>query len=302
MIAEILIVFGILAFIFGYMYSSVVRYISYAALGLIVIGLFFKFFVKKYADFERAVIFRFGKFHRIAGPGWAIVIPFIEKEYAKVDVRTKMTDLFVPVAFTSDDLRLKIDGVVYYKIKDPSKALLKIDNYLSGLSNMIVSETRDLLSSMNMREVFGNLDDINEILADRIRHETWKWGIDVPMVQLSSITPPEEIVLAMQKPEIAARSLQAQRFNAEAKRVVMEALGKGAKELDDKAISYLYLKALEKMSKGKATKIVFPMQFMSGMKGMGKGFGMGTGFNAAAGMNVSDAVDAVKNKIESTNV
>ena len=296
MIGEILILAGIIAFVFGYIYSPVVRMVSYAAFFVFVLGLFFKFFVKKYSEYERGIILRMGKFHRIAGPGWSIVIPFFERELTRVDVRTKMMDLFVPVAFTSDDLRLKIDGVVYYRIKDPTKAVLKIENYRTGLSNMLISETRNLIASMKMRDVFSKLDKINDLLADRIRHVAWQWGIDIPMVQVRSITPPEEIVLAMQQPEIAARSLQAQRFRAEARRAVIEAIGEAAKSLDDRAIMYLYLKALEEMSKGKATKIVFPMQFMSVMNEMGKGFSLGTGLGAS-GLNVSDAVEAIKKKL-----
>lgn len=272
------------------------RFGTYVLAGLVLIFLFFKFFVKKYNEYERAIIFRMGKFNRIAGPGWAIVIPFFEKEYAKVDVRTKMIDLYIPVAFTSDDLRLKIDGVVYYKIIDPNKAILKIDNYLNGLTNLLISETRNLISSLTMREMFGNLDKLNDMLADRIRHATLRWGIDIPMVQIRSIMPPEEIALAMQKKEIAAQLLQAQKFKAEARKIAIEALGEAAKKLDDRAIMYLYIKALEDISKGSSTKVVFPAQFMNVMK---RGFGLGAGISAA-GIDVNQAVEAIKNKIKSS--
>ncbi|HDQ59889.1 MAG TPA: hypothetical protein ENN30_01715 [Candidatus Woesearchaeota archaeon] len=296
MMPELLIAFGVLAFIFGYIYSSFVRTISYVGITILLVGLFFKIFVKRYTEVERAVIFRMGKFNRIAGPGWAIVVPFFEKEYAKLDVRTKTTELALPVAFTEDDLRIKIDGIVYYQIKDPSKAVLKIDNYMTALTDMMISETRNLISSMSMRELFGGLDSLNDVLADKIRHATWKWGIDVSMVQIRSIMPPEEIALAMQEPEIAQRSLQAQRFNAEAKKVVMKALGEGAKDLNEQAIAYLYIKALEEMSKGQATKILLPTQFASVMGDVGKGLGMGTGLDVG-GMNVSQAVNAITQQI-----
>jgi regulator of protease activity HflC (stomatin/prohibitin superfamily) len=298
MIAEILIIVGlIIGFVFAFMHIAAVQYVTYIALLIVVIGLFFKFFVKKYDEFERGIVFRLGKFNRIGGPGWTIVIPFFEKEYQRVDVRTKMLELFIPVAFTEDDLRIKVDGTVFYRIIDPNKALLNIDNYMSGLENLIQSETRNLIASLTMRQVFARLDALNDLLADKIRHATWKWGIDIPMVQIRGIMPPEEIAVAMQEKEIAAQSMQAQKFRAEAKKVVMEAIGQGAKSLDDRAITYLYIKALEEMSKGSATKIVFPMQFMNAMKGFGEGMGMGTGLGA--GMDVRSAIDAVKEKISS---
>ncbi|MCW1296395.1 MAG: SPFH domain-containing protein [Candidatus Parvarchaeota archaeon] len=259
---------------------------------LAIIYILFALFVKKYDEYERGIIFRIGKFNRVAGPGWSIVIPFIEKEFTRVDVRTRMMNLFVPMAFTKDDLRLKIDGIVYYRIVDANKAVLQIENYLVGLGNMIQSETRNAIASMNMREVFANMDKLNDILADRIRHTSWKWGIDVPMVQIRGIAPPEEIAIAMQQKEIAANMLQAQKFNAEARKVVIEAIGEAAKKLDDMAIMYLYIKALEEISKGSATKIIFPMQFIDILKGM-----EGDVSKALAGLNLSAAVNAVAGKI-----
>ncbi len=290
----IIIIALIVGFIFAFSRYPMFRFVSIIAALLVLTGITFKFLIKKYNENERAIIFRYGKFHRIAGPGWAVVFPFFEKEFAKVDVRTKMMPLNVPVAFTQDDLRLKLDGIIYYRIVNPDKAILKIDNYLSGLTNLISSQTRNLLASMSMREVFGSLSKLNDMLANSIRHETWKWGIDVPMVQLRGVSPPEEIAVAMQEKEIAAQSMQAQKFTAEAKRVVMEAIGKGAESLDDKAIMYLYLKALEQMSQGSGTKVVFPAQFMDVMKG---GFGLGTGLESA-GMDVNEAVSAIRNQIQ----
>ena len=258
--------------------------------------LFFQFFVKKYNAYERGIIFRMGKFNRIVGPGWAIVIPFFEKEYSRIDVRTKMLPLFIPTAFTKDDLRLKINGTVYYRIVNPAKATLAISNYLNGLQDLIVSEVRNVIGSMSMRELFANLAKLNDMLRDAIRHSTWQWGIDVPMVQIKSVMPPEEIAQALQSPFIASQELQAQRFRAEARKVVIQAIGDAAKNLDDKAIMYLYLKALEELSKGSATKIVFPMQFMSILQGMEGNVG-----KALAGLNLSQAINAVKGVIQSSS-
>jgi regulator of protease activity HflC (stomatin/prohibitin superfamily) len=295
MIGEILIVLGIVAaFVLAFMNFQAVQIATYIAVAIIFIGVFFKFFVKKYDEYQRAIIFRLGKFSRIAGPGWAVVIPFFEKEFQRVDIRTKTFDMFIPVAFTSDDLRLKIDGVIFYRIIDPSKALLKIDNYMVGLSNLIKSETRNLLASMSMRQIFSKLDILNDLLADKIRHATWTWGIDIPMVQVRGVSPPEEIAVAMQQKEIAAQYMQAQKFRAEARKLVMEAIGEGAKKMDDRAIMYLYLKALQEISAGSSTKVVLPMQFMDAMKTVGTGVGLGTGFD------LSSAVKAVKDKIMAT--
>ncbi len=264
----------------------------YLLLFIFLIWVFFALFVKKYDEYERAVIFRLGRFNRIAGPGWSIVIPFFEKEFARLDVRTKMMNLNVPQAFTKDDLRLSVQGYIYYRIVDPTKAVLKVEDYRSAISNLVQSETRNVIGSLYMREVFANLDKLNDMLADRIRLTSWKWGIDVSSVQIRGVSPPEEIAVAMQQKFISAQMLQAQRFRAEARKVVIEAIGEAASKLDDRAIMYLYIKALEEISKGASTKIIFPLQFFDVLRGMEKDIG-----KALAGLNVGALVNAIKDKI-----
>jgi len=285
----------IVAFVVAFKMFAIVKIVTYIILAFVIIAIFFKFFVKKYDEYERAIIFRMGKFNRVAGPGWSIVIPFFEKEFSKVDVRTKMINLSVPSAFTSDDLRLQIDGMIYYKIIDPNKALLNIDNYMNGLTTLLVSETRNLIASFTMRDLFGKLSKLNELLTEAIRHNVWKWGIDVPMIQIKSIMPPEEISVAMQQKEIEAQMMQATRFKAEAQKVVIEALGEAAKKLDDRAIVYLYIKALEEMSKGSATKIILPMGVKNIADSLGEGLGLGTGLGA--GLDVNAAIKAIQSKL-----
>lgn len=275
-----------------YVTNATFRAVVYVIISIIAIWIFFTFFIRQYDEVERAIIFRLGKFNRIAGPGWSVVIPFFEKEYAKVDVRTRMTNIQIPVAFTKDDLRIELAGTFYYQINNPEKAILNVESYQKGLNNIIISETRNAIASMTMRELFAKLTSLNEKLRDAIRHESWKWGVDVNMVQVKGITPPLEIAEAMQEKEIAGQQLQAQKFQAEAKKVAIEAIGEAAKKLDDYSIMYLYLEALKQLGEGQSTKIIFPMQFMNILDNM-KG-DVGT---ALAGLNMSNMIGAMKDKI-----
>ncbi len=271
---------------------------------IIIAVIFFIAFVKKYSQFERGIIFRLGKFNRVAGPGWAIVMPFFEQEYKKVDVRVKMLDISSQDIFTNDDLKLSLDGTIYYQIIDPEKATLQIDNYGQGLSNLVQSAIRNAIASLSMRQVFSNLDKLNDILEDAIRHMTWKWGIDVPSVQIRSVSPSNEVIQAMQQPEIAANLLQAQRFKAEAQKIVIEAIGEGGKSLDDKSIMYLYLQALKQLGESSSSKIILPMQFMQNSGSMLGGIaGLSTAALASLGgqENVQNFVDNIKEKISQSN-
>ncbi|PIU89185.1 hypothetical protein COZ55_02290 [archaeon CG_4_8_14_3_um_filter_38_5] len=288
---EVLIVLILLIGIAWVFYNySWTFYMFITGLALIII---YVFFIKKYDEFERGIIFRMGKFNRVVGPGWVFVIPFFEKEYSRIDARTRMLDLTIDEAFTADDLRLEIEGLFYYKITDPEKALLQIDNYEKGVNNMITSETRNTIGSLTMRDVFANISKLNDILVERIRHNSWKWGVDVSMVQLRSVAPPIEIAEAMESKEIAAQQLQAQRFKAEAEKVTMDALGRGAKDLDNKAMMYLYIQALKELGKGEGSKILFPAQFMKIVDNIGGDLEK----SSLKGLDTAALIEQVKQKI-----
>lgn len=258
-----------------------------------VLAVLYVFFIKKYDDFERGIIFRMGKFNRVVGPGWVLVLPFFEKEYKRIDARTHMIDVNVEEVFTSDDLRLEIEGLFYYRIIDPEKALLKIENYEKGISNMITAETRNTIGSLSMREVFANISKLNDIMLERIRHNSWKWGIDVSMIQLRSVSPPLEIAQAMESKEIAAQQLQAQRFKAEAQKVTLSALGSAAKNLDDTAMMYLYIQALKELGEGEGAKLIFPAQFMSIIDNIGGGLEK----SSLKGLDTAALISQIKDKI-----
>ncbi|MBN1923993.1 MAG: hypothetical protein JW791_04520 [Nanoarchaeota archaeon] len=265
----------------------------YLFTAMIIVLIIYIFFVKKYDEFERGIIFRMGKFNRVAGPGWVIVIPFFEKEYKRIDARTQMIDLVINESFTADDLRLEVEGLFYYRIIDPEKALLKIENYEKGIKNLITSETRNTIGSLNMREVFANINKLNSILTDRIRHNSWKWGIDFSMVQLKSVTPPIEIAEAIESKEVAAQELQAQRFKAEAQKVTISALGKASENLTDQAMMYLYIQALKELGRGEGSKILFPAEFMKIVDGIGSSLKK----DSLKGLDTNALIQQVKDKI-----
>ena len=174
MIKEAIIIGAIIAgIVFLFMTNFVFQVVVYLILGITILWAFMTFFVKQYDETERAIIFRLGKFNRIAGPGWSIVIPFFEKEFARVDVRTKMMNVHIPIAFTKDDLRIEMSGMYFYQIKNPERAILSVESYQRGLSNVLLSETRNAIASLSMRELFASMAELNDIIKDAVRHATW---------------------------------------------------------------------------------------------------------------------------------
>lgn len=293
----VVLVVLILAAIFLYQTFAVFRYLTYFGVALVAAATFYILFIKRYDEYERGIIFRLGKFNRVAGPGWSVVIPFFEKEFAKLDVRTHMVKLSVPMAFTKDDLKLAIDGIIYYNIANPDKAVLQIANYQTALDNLLVSETRNVIGNMDMRELFANLGKLNSLVLDAIRHQSWKWGLSVSSVQIQSVMPPDEIAIAMQQKEIESQQLQAQRFRAEAQKVMIEALGEAGSKLDEKAIMYFYLKTLEELGKSQSTKIVLPMQFFDMFKGVEKNIPQSLAKAGIANIGSGDIISKIKDSI-----
>jgi len=226
---------------------------------ILIIARYFLIFTK---DYERAVIFRFGKFNRIVGPGWALKIPIIEEVYQIVDVRVQKLLLENLEAFTKNDVLLKLNLIAFFRIEDVYKAVLKVRDYLSSLKTRIFGEIRNSIGRMLIWEVFMNIDKLNEILSEDLNKIALEWGIKVERVEILSVEPPVELIEAFYRPVAKKYELMATKYLAEAKKIVIEAIGRAAKELDDKGIAILYFKALEKIAEGKATKIIFPLAFV----------------------------------------
>lgn len=305
MVSKSIVFLAVIAlFVYSLFAFEVMRWIVGGLFGLFLVYLFYRFFVRKYSQHERGVILRFGRFNRIAGPGWSIVLPFLEREMAKIDIRTHQMSITIPEVFTEREIRLKVSGFAYYKVVDPKKAVLEIDNYQRGLRNILVGTLRDLISSMSLTEIFTNIEDINKYIQRMARRRWQSWGIEVPNIQLVKISPPQEVISAMQRQKIAKEDYQAKRLNAEAKRIVIEALGEGAKSLDDPAIMYLYLQALKDIG-GKGTEMILPSGFSQSLGEVGSQmFGEGSkgGLGAMGGLTLTEAIDRVKDTMQKGGV
>jgi len=268
--------------------------VFFLALAFVLAVIAFKVFIKKFQHYERAVIFAFGRFSRIAGPGWSIVIPFMEEVKEVYDVRTTSMKLKVPLSLTKEEIRLRIVGTLYYKVEDPKKAYLEIQNLVYNIKEIAEAEVRNFVSKISFNYILANIDKINELFVDRLKHLTLKFGIGIDLFELDEIRPPEELVDAMQNVEIEEEKYQAQKFRALANKVVITAIGEAAKSLDQRAISYLYVKAIEGIEKDKASKIVFPMEFMSVLDNVGSKMLEKVDIG---GIDIGKAVDMVKKTI-----
>lgn len=261
-------VFGVILFlallaVIGIAYSISTQNYVYLIIGLIILLLLIastKFDVLlQLQEYERAVVFSFGHFVGVRGPGWTIIIPFIEN-YVKVDLRTETLDVAPQKVITKDNIEVQIDAVVYLKVSDPAKAVLNVQDYKSAAILYVESAIREIAGRMTAEEIISNVDKINSQLRTDLQRMAEDWGVKIVSVELKRVSLPEELMEAMHQRREAEQRKYAAVQEAEAERVKIEAVKQAAGELNEKALAYYYLKALEQIASGKATKIVLPLE------------------------------------------
>lgn len=130
-------------------------------------------------DYERAVIYRFGKFHRVGGPGWTLIWPIIET-YAYVDLRVKTIDVLVQRVVTHDGVEVKIDAVVYLKVKKDKQSVvnsvIEVENYVQASQLFIISSLRDVVGSMELGDIISNIEGINARIKENLERTFQRIG------------------------------------------------------------------------------------------------------------------------------
>lgn len=251
----------------------------------VVAGIFI-FLVSKYdflltlKEYERAVVFRFGRVSRVGGPGWAFLIPLIES-YRIVDLRTQTLDIPEQSVITKDNVVVMADAVIYlYVNKDNAsviKSVIEIDDYKRGAELFVKSSIRDSAGCLSLQELISNIAKLNEDVKQQLQQITQEWGVSVESVELQNLTIPKEIKEAMHDYRAAEQRKLARVEGAKAHQAEIEAVKEAAESLSDRALSYYYIRALEKIAEGQSTKFIFPIELtrlaeaisgrMSGPKG-----------------------------------
>ncbi len=236
---------------------------------LVILAIFF-FIVWKYdfiiqlLDYQRAVIYRFGKVNRVGGPGWAFIWPIMES-FALVDLRTMTIDVPKQDVVTKDGIELKVDAVIYLKVKKDHQSVvnsvIEVENYKDASGLYVVSAIRDVVGSMNLSEVISNIEIINAKVKEDLERISREWGIAVDGVEIKDVQIPEIVLNAMHEEKAAVQQKLARMERALAHKAEIEAVKEAAAGLDDKSLAYYYIKAIEGMSNSKGSKVFFPAEF-----------------------------------------
>jgi regulator of protease activity HflC (stomatin/prohibitin superfamily) len=213
----------------------------------------------EFREYERGVVFRYGRFNRLAGPGWTLLFPRFER-YERVDLRTQAIDMPPQQVMTLDNVRIEVDAIAFWKVKDPLKVVLEVKDPQAKIHQVLVSQLREAVSKMDLNDVQENTDQINERLSSALQNVAATWGIQVTRVEVQQIELPQSLSAAMRKRQEALEYRAKVETEAMGRQVALETVDKAASKLSDKTLAYLYLDSLKAIADGKSTKILFPLE------------------------------------------
>lgn len=164
--------------------------------------------IRQINQYERGIKFTLGKFSKIMNPGWRIVLPIFQS-YRKVDIRTKAVDVPEQDAITKDNVSVRINAVIYYKVFDASKAVLEVENYYFAVGQLAQTTMRNAVGSVSLDELLSERDKISTEICNIIDKATDPWGIKVENVELKDVSLPEEMKRVIARVAEAEREKQA---------------------------------------------------------------------------------------------
>lgn len=262
-VAIVIVIIALIFASFSYMDELSANIMWILLLLVVLLALWHFDFLLMLKDFERAVVFRFGKVNRVGGPGWAVIIPPIES-YTLVDLRTRTVDIPPQDVITKDNVELKIDSVIYIKVlKDDAsviKSVVEVENYKNAAKLYVVGLMRDIMGSMTVEEVVSGVEELNVKIKDGLKKISEGWGVTADAVEITDVNIPKAVLDAMHLQKAAEQEKLARLERAFAHKAEIDAVNEAAERLSDKALQYHYIRALEKMSEGKATKMLFPIE------------------------------------------
>lgn len=183
--------------------------------------------VRQINEYERGVKFTLGKFSKIMNPGWRIVVPIFQN-YKKVDIRTKAVDVPEQDAITKDNVSVRINAVIYYKVFDASKAVLEVENFYFAVGQLAQTTMRNAVGSVSLDELLSERYKISEEICNIIDKATDPWGIKVENVELKDVSLPEEMKRVIARVAEAEREKEAVITKAKGEVEASENLAKAA--------------------------------------------------------------------------
>jgi len=233
----------------------------YTTILIIVLAVFFlSAAIKILNEYERGVVFRLGRVINAKGPGLIILIPIIDK-MVKVSLRLVALDVDPQDVITRDNVSVKVNAVIYFRVIDPIKAIIEVENYSYAMSQLAQTTIRSVCGQAELDDLLSERDKINTELQEILDTHTDPWGIKVATVELKHIDLPQEMQRAMARQAEAERDRRAKIINAEGERQAADILSEAAAIIDEYpvALQLRYLQTVNEMASESNATTFFPI-------------------------------------------
>jgi regulator of protease activity HflC (stomatin/prohibitin superfamily) len=230
------------------------------AAGLVIVGAFVLSGLKVLREYERAVVFRLGRLVGARGPGLVYVIPGIEKAI-RVDLRTITMDIPSQDVITKDNVSIKVNAVLYFRVMNPSRAVVEVENYLFATSQLAQTTLRSVCGEAELDEILAQREKINEHLQTIIDQHTDPWGIKVVQVAVKHIDLPDEMRRAMARQAEAERERRAKVIAAEGEYQAAQRLAEASAIMakEPMALQLRFLQTLAEIASENNSTTIFPV-------------------------------------------
>jgi regulator of protease activity HflC (stomatin/prohibitin superfamily) len=216
--------------------------------------------IKVVQEYERGVIFRLGRLIGAKGPGLFFIIPIVDR-MVKVDLRVVTLDVPSQEAITRDNVTVKVNAVVFFRVIDPSAAVVQVEDYKRATWNIAQTTLRNVLGQSELDELLSNREEINKKLQHIIDDSTEPWGVKVSIVEVKDVELPQSMQRAMAKQAEAEREKRAKIVHAEGEYAAAQTLAEAARLMSANPVSIQlrYLQTLTEISVEKNSTIIFPV-------------------------------------------
>lgn len=229
--------------------------------------------VRQVNQYERGVMFTMGRFSGIKGPGWRIVIPIFQR-IIRVDMRVKAVDVPDQRAITRDNISINVNAVIYYKVADAEKAILKVEDYFHAVSQLAQTTMRNVVGEVELDELLAGREKVSDRIRSIVDKASDEWGIKVDNVELKDVALPEDMERTIAKQAEAERERRAVIIKAEGEVESASNMAKAAGILSSSegALHLRTLQSLNDLSSDQSNTVVFamPLEILRAFEKMGK--------------------------------
>jgi regulator of protease activity HflC (stomatin/prohibitin superfamily) len=239
--------------------SISVDVVAYLVLVLLALGVLASA-IRIMREYERAVVFTLGRFSGVRGPGLIILIPFVQ-QLVRVDLRTIVLDVPTQDVISRDNVSVKVNAVIYFRVVDPDKAVIQVENFMTATSQLAQTTLRSVLGKHELDEMLAERDKLNSDIQEILDGQTDAWGIKVANVEIKHVDINESMIRAIARQAEAERYRRARIIGAEAEQQAAEKLVEAGDMLAKRpeSMQLRYLSTLQDIAGEKNSTIVFPV-------------------------------------------